>query len=116
VHSFPPPFRDSRLTEPWLSLEVGRATCQSILWSSSFAGARGLRPKTRRFPLAQAGEALAGMQTGHMTGRAVLIAAGCPLSVGLQLGPYRISGSSVSGRRHGAGLECVSQKCLGEFA
>ncbi|PYX72465.1 MAG: hypothetical protein DMG72_14890, partial [Acidobacteria bacterium] len=82
----------------------------------AFAGAHGLRPKTRRFPLAQAGEALAGMQTGHMTGRAVLIAAGCPLSVGLQLGPYRISGSSVSGRRHGAGLECVSQKCLGEFA
>jgi len=82
----------------------------------AFARAHGLRPKTRRFPLAQAGEALAGMQTGHMTGRAVLIAAGCPLSVGLQLGPYRISGSSVSGRRHRAGLECVSQKCLGEFA
>jgi len=41
----------------------------------AFAGAHGLRPKTRRFPLAQAGKALAEMQTGHMSGRAVLIAA-----------------------------------------
>ena len=41
----------------------------------AFAGAHGLRPKTRRFPLAQAGKALAEIQTGHMSGRAVLIAA-----------------------------------------
>lgn len=39
----------------------------------SFAAAHGIHPKVTRFPLEAAGDALAQMKAGHMSGRAVLV-------------------------------------------
>lgn len=39
----------------------------------AFAAAHGIRPKSKLLPLERAGEALAEMQAGHMSGRAVLV-------------------------------------------